>query len=116
MVSRVQLGAPIQDCGGTSLQSRDLRYNRESAAHPALPAHALHLSTEEFVTTKTLRPSGSWASASIHTGSDGGKADVVARALEGPRDPVGIPAVIARRAGATWMLTRESAAGLRGPR
>lgn len=44
---------------------------------------------------------------------DGAKAPIAARALEGPRDQVAVPAVIARRRGATWMLTRESAAGLR---
>lgn len=37
------------------------------------------------------------------------KADVVARILEGPRDPMALPGVLARRATATWLL--DAAAG-----
>jgi len=45
---------------------------------------------------------------------DGAKAAITSRALGGPRDVSVIPAQVARRAGATWMLTREAAAELRG--
>src|SRR3972149_801928 len=44
---------------------------------------------------------------------DGAKAAITSRALGGPRDVSVIPAQVARRAGATWMLTREAAAELR---
>jgi 6-phosphogluconolactonase len=44
---------------------------------------------------------------------DGSKAPVVAAALEGPSDAATLPARIARRAGAVWLLTREAAAELR---
>lgn len=44
---------------------------------------------------------------------DGAKAEVVARVLEGPRDEAALPAQVARRAGATWLLSREAAARLR---
>ena len=43
---------------------------------------------------------------------DGAKASIVAEALTGPTDPLAVPARIARRAGATWMLTRDAAAQL----
>jgi len=46
---------------------------------------------------------------------DAAKAAVAARILEGPRDPWTLPAQVARRSGATWLLTREAAAALRGP-
>jgi 6-phosphogluconolactonase len=42
------------------------------------------------------------------------KADVVAGLLGGPRDPEVYPGEIARRRGATWLLTRDCAAWLLG--
>ncbi len=42
-----------------------------------------------------------------------GKAEVVARILEGPRDPVALPGVLARRSTATWLLDAGAAAMLR---
>lgn len=45
---------------------------------------------------------------------DGAKAAVVARALEGRRNERRLPAQVARRQGATWLLSRAAAAGLRG--
>lgn len=44
---------------------------------------------------------------------DGAKAAIVARALEGRRNVARCPAQIARRAGATWLLTRDAAGALR---
>jgi len=44
---------------------------------------------------------------------DGAKAAVAARALEGERNERAVPAQVARRAGATWLLTRAAAADLR---
>jgi 6-phosphogluconolactonase len=41
--------------------------------------------------------------------SGAAKADVVARILDGPRDPMALPGVLARRATATWLL--DAAAG-----
>jgi 6-phosphogluconolactonase/glucosamine-6-phosphate isomerase/deaminase len=41
-----------------------------------------------------------------------GKADVVARILEGPRDPLALPGVLARRSTAIWLLDVPAAAGL----
>jgi 6-phosphogluconolactonase/glucosamine-6-phosphate isomerase/deaminase len=46
--------------------------------------------------------------------SDPMKANVVAGLLGGPRDPEVYPGEIARRRGATWLLTRECAAWLVG--
>jgi 6-phosphogluconolactonase len=46
---------------------------------------------------------------------DGAKASVVAEALTGPPDALTLPARIARRAGATWMLTQDAAARLGRP-
>lgn len=43
---------------------------------------------------------------------DGSKAAVVARILEGQRDEADLPAQVARRAGATWLLTEASAQAL----
>jgi len=45
---------------------------------------------------------------------DGAKSAIAARALEGERDVTSVPAQVARRAGATWLLTRAAAADLRG--
>lgn len=39
-----------------------------------------------------------------------GKAEVVARILEGPRDPAALPGVLARRSTATWLLDVAAAA------
>ncbi len=44
--------------------------------------------------------------------SGANKAAVVARVLEGPRDPRTLPAVLARRSSATWILDGMAAAGL----
>jgi len=44
---------------------------------------------------------------------DGAKAAILARVLEGPRDEQALPAQVARRAGALWLLTRAAAAELR---
>ena len=40
------------------------------------------------------------------------KAEVVARILEGPRDPAALPGVLARRPNATWLLDAASASSL----
>jgi 6-phosphogluconolactonase/glucosamine-6-phosphate isomerase/deaminase len=45
-----------------------------------------------------------------------GKAEVVARILTGPRDAVALPAVLARRGNATWLLDAAAASGLGDPR
>jgi 6-phosphogluconolactonase len=42
-----------------------------------------------------------------------GKAAVVARILEGERDPAALPGVLARRSTATWLLDATAAAGVR---
>ncbi len=42
-----------------------------------------------------------------------GKAGVVERILEGPRDPVALPGTVARRSSATWILDVAAAGGLR---
>jgi 6-phosphogluconolactonase len=44
--------------------------------------------------------------------SGAAKAEVVARIVRGPRDPGRLPAQLALRPGATWLLDRGSAAGL----
>ena len=43
---------------------------------------------------------------------DGAKSGIVARVLEGERDEAALPAQVARRAGAFWLLTRAAAARL----
>ncbi len=40
------------------------------------------------------------------------KAEVVARILQGPRDPAALPGVLARRANATWLLDTAAASSL----
>jgi 6-phosphogluconolactonase/glucosamine-6-phosphate isomerase/deaminase len=42
----------------------------------------------------------------------GGKADVLRDVLRSPDEPRRLPAQLARRAGATWILDRAAAAGL----
>ena len=61
----------------------------------------------------TLNPAilGS-ARAVLATATGAGKAAVVARILEGPRDPATLPGVLARRSGGTWILDREAASRL----
>jgi 6-phosphogluconolactonase len=44
--------------------------------------------------------------------SGAAKADVVARILAGPRDPMALPGVLARRATATWLLDAAAAGAL----
>ena len=44
--------------------------------------------------------------------SGAAKAAIVAQVLEGPRDPRALPAVLARRSSATWLLDGLAAAGL----
>jgi len=44
---------------------------------------------------------------------DGGKAAIAARALQGELDVTSVPAQVARRGGATWLLTTAAAAQLR---
>ncbi len=46
----------------------------------------------------------------VATGS--GKAEMIARILDGPRDPALLPGVLARRSSATWILDAAAAAGL----
>jgi 6-phosphogluconolactonase len=41
------------------------------------------------------------------------KADIVARILDGPRDPIALPASLARRTSATWLLDAAAASRLR---
>ena len=48
----------------------------------------------------------------LATASGAGKAQVIARILNGPRDPSALPAVLARRSGATWILDRDAAGRL----
>lgn len=45
--------------------------------------------------------------------SGAGKAEILARILEGERDPRQLPAQVARRSGATWLLDEAAAARLR---
>jgi 6-phosphogluconolactonase/glucosamine-6-phosphate isomerase/deaminase len=47
---------------------------------------------------------------------DGAKAGILERVLEGKRDEAALPAQVARRTGASWLLTRAAAALLTGER
>jgi 6-phosphogluconolactonase len=52
------------------------------------------------------------ARAVLVTATGAGKAAVVARILDGPRDIAASPGVLARRASATWILDRAAAGDL----
>jgi 6-phosphogluconolactonase len=89
--------------------SSALASDRIGLAIPA-PSHI-----EPHVERVTLNPAvvGS-AKAVLATAAGAPKAEVVARILEGPRDPAALPGVLARCSTATWILDLESAAGLTG--
>lgn len=81
--------------------------DRVGLAIPA-PGHI-----EPHVERVTLNPAILVAAgAVIAMATGGGKSAVITRILTGPRDPVALPAVLARRASATWLLDADAAAGL----
>ena len=89
--------------------SPSLASDRIGLAIPA-PSHI-----EPHVQRVTLNPAILDAAGSVlATATGAGKAEVIARILEGPRDPSVLPGIMARRSGATWILDRESASRLGG--
>jgi 6-phosphogluconolactonase len=89
--------------------SAALTSDRLGLAIPA-PTHI-----EPRVDRVTLNPAILVAArAVLATATGGAKAGVIARILEGRRDPMALPGVLARRAGATWILDRAAAERL-GP-
>jgi 6-phosphogluconolactonase len=84
-----------------------LTSDRVALAIPA-PTHI-----EPHVERVTLNPAILGAAGKVLAMATGqGKADVVARILEGPRDPLALPGVLARRSTAIWLLDVPAAAGL----
>ncbi len=84
--------------------------DRVGLAIPA-PSHI-----EPHVERVTLNPAILGAAASVLATATGmGKAEVIARILQTPRDPATLPGVLARRSAATWILDRGSASRLGGP-
>lgn len=76
----------------------------------AIPA-PIHI--EPHVARVTLNPAILVAARRVLAMASGAnKAAVVARILEGPRDPRTLPGVLARRSSATWVLDGLAAAGL----
>jgi 6-phosphogluconolactonase len=70
---------------------------------------------EPHVERVTLNPAILGAAGQVLAVAAGeGKAGVVARILEGPRDPAALPGVLARRASATWLLDSLAAERLTG--
>jgi 6-phosphogluconolactonase len=87
--------------------SAALRSDRVGLAIPA-PTHI-----EPQVERVTLNPAILGAASHVLAMAGGAaKAEVVARILDGPRDPDVYPGTLARRAGATWILDAAAAAGL----
>jgi 6-phosphogluconolactonase len=84
-----------------------LASDRVGLAIPA-PTHI-----EPGVERVTLNPAILGAAGRVLAMAAGsGKAGVIARILTGPRDPVALPATLARRASATWLLDAAAGAGL----
>ena len=82
-----------------------LTSDRVGLAIPA-PTHI-----EPHVERVTLNPAILGAAGHVLAMAAGeGKAEVVARILEGPRDPAALPGVLARRSTATWLLDVAAAA------
>jgi 6-phosphogluconolactonase len=89
--------------------SAALTSDRVGLAIPA-PTHI-----EPHVERVTLNPAILGAAGQVLAIATGeGKAAVVARILEGPRDPAALPVVFARRATATWILDPAAAERLTG--
>lgn len=89
--------------------SAALTSDRVGLAIPA-PTHI-----EPHVQRVTLNPAILGATGQILAMAGGeAKAGVVARILEGPRDPAALPGVLARRSTAVWLLDVAAAAMLRG--
>jgi 6-phosphogluconolactonase len=93
-----------------------LSVSRATRARPsdrvglAIPAPT-HI--EPDVERVTLNPAILGAAGRVLAMAAGsGKAGVIARILTGPRDPVALPATLARRASATWLLDAAAGAGL----
>ncbi|MGZ8502379.1 MAG: 6-phosphogluconolactonase [Candidatus Limnocylindrales bacterium] len=86
-----------------------LTSDRVGLAIPA-PTHI-----EPHVERVTLNPAILGAAGHLLAMAAGeGRAGVVARILEGPRDPAELPGVLARRSTATWLLDVPAAARLHG--
>ena len=76
----------------------------------AIPA-PVHI--EPHVPRVTLNPAFLGAAGHVVALAAGAtKAGVIARILDGPRDPARLPATLARRANATWLLDAAAATGL----
>jgi 6-phosphogluconolactonase len=89
--------------------SAALTSDRVGLAIPA-PTHI-----EPHVERVTLNPAILGAAGHVLAVAAGeGKAGVVARILDGPRDPAALPGVLARRASATWILDSAAAERLTG--
>jgi 6-phosphogluconolactonase len=87
--------------------SPGLTSDRLGLAIPA-PSHI-----EPQVERVTLNPAILGAArAVLATATGAGKAAVIARILDGPRDVAALPGGLARRSGATWILDRAAAADL----
>jgi 6-phosphogluconolactonase len=85
-----------------------LTSDRVGLAIPA-PTHI-----EPHVERVTLNPAILGAAKHVLALAVGqGKAGIVARILEGPRDPAALPGILARRSTATWLLDVAAAAMLR---
>ena len=90
--------------GSPALASRDL-----AVAIPA-PTHV-----EPHVERVTLNPAILGAAAGVLAVVNGdGKADVLARIFGSDRNPAALPAQLARRTGATWVIDTAAAARLSG--
>jgi 6-phosphogluconolactonase len=86
-----------------------LTSDRVGLAIPA-PTHI-----EPHVQRVTLNPAILGVAGEVLAMATGeAKASVVARILEGPRDPAALPGVLARRSAAVWLLDHAAAAMLRG--
>lgn len=89
--------------------SEALRSNRVALPIPA-PTHI-----EPHLTRVTLNPAViTVAGRVLVTVVGAAKADIVARALQGPRDAEALPATLARRHTATWLLDAAAASHLKG--
>ncbi len=87
--------------------SEALRSEHLALAIPA-PVHI-----EPHVPRVTLNPAILGAAGHVVALAAGTtKADIVARILDGPRDPASLPATLARRANATWLLDAAAAVRL----